>query len=151
MRRAAKSDPHVGAAAEDAGGERDVAAGGEAAIEAVEAKAHAPARGGKPLVAGLATRRAQHGGGAFNARPVDVALGSDDGLAELPVVTDGAADEAAREVERIHGVPLGTAPAAAAVDAEIKPGPGIDRIVGRSRLEMGPRRGAAARPPRQCQ
>src|SRR5215831_16287632 len=103
------------------------------------------------FVAGLATRRAQHGGGAFDARPVDVALGSDDGLAELPVVTDGAADEAAREVERIHGVPLGTAPAAAAVDAEIKPGPGIDRIVGRSRLVIGRQIGGPGRSPRQRQ
>src|SRR5262249_50048103 len=99
-----------------------------------------------------ATPRAQHGGGGpFDARPVDVALGSDDSLAELPVVTDGAADEAAREVERIHGVPLGTAPAAAAVDAEIKPGPGIDRIVGRSRLVIGLQIGSPGRSPRQGQ
>src|SRR5262249_17500911 len=90
-------------------------------------------------------------GDAFDARPVDVALGSDDGLAELPVVTDGAADEAAREVERIQGVPLGTAPAAAAVDAEIKPGPGIDRIVGRSRLLIRVKTGAPGRSPRQGQ
>src|SRR5262249_5129687 len=121
-------------------------AAGAGRREAVEGQAEPPARGGEPLVAGLAASRAQHGGRAFDARPVDVAFRADHRLAELPVVADGAADEAARDVEAIHGVPLGTAPAAAAVDTDLEAGPGVDRIVGRSRLVVGRQLGGRRRP-----
>src|SRR5262245_42936751 len=68
---------------------------GEVGHETVEAKAQSRARGGKPLVAGLARRRStEHRGRAFNARPIDVAFRADHGLAELPVIANGAADEA---------------------------------------------------------
>src|SRR5262249_37460734 len=80
---------------------------GEVRQEAVEGEAYPPAHGGEPLVARLAAPRAQHGGRPFDARPVDVALGAQHRRAELPVVADGAADEAARHVEAIKAVPLG--------------------------------------------
>src|SRR6516225_9026498 len=69
---------------------------GEVGQEAVEGESHAPAHGGEPLVARLAAPGAEHRGRSFDARPVDVALGANHHLAELPVVADGAADEAAR-------------------------------------------------------
>src|SRR5262249_61015831 len=108
---------------------------GDVGQEAVEGQAEPPARGGEPLVAGLAAPRAQHGGRAFDARPVDVAFRADYRLAELPIIADGAADEAARYVERIQAVPLGATPSAAAVDTDVEAGPGVDRIIGRPRLE----------------
>src|SRR5262249_46759845 len=208
MRRAAHaSEPQVGPAAKDVGGERDVAAGQETAIEAavevaeidveifglqahiaddadfepgadgpagvadaaarqarpvrvdvanrepagevrqepVEGVAQPPAHGGEPLVAGLAAGRAQHRRGVSYSRPVAVALGADQGLAELPVVADGAADEAARYVEAIKTVPLGIAPAAAAVDTDVEAGPSVDRIVGRPRLVVGRQIGGGRR------
>src|SRR5262249_62225511 len=107
---------------------------GDVGQEAIQGEAHAPARGGEPLVARLAASRAQHRGRPFDARPVDVALGADHHLAELPVVADGGADEAARQVEAVYGVPLGTAPTAAAVHADVEAGPGLDRLVGRPLL-----------------
>src|SRR5215831_581490 len=110
---------------------------GKVGQEAVEGVAYPPAHGGEPLVAGLAAPRAQHGGRPFDARPVDVALGADHRLAELPVVAHGAADEAAGHVERVHAVPLGATPTAAAVDADVEAGPGVDRIVDRPRLVVG--------------
>src|SRR5947209_14056775 len=61
---------------------------GEVRQEAVEGVAQPPAHGGEPLVAGLAAPRAENGGRPFDARPVDVALRADQGLAELPVVAD---------------------------------------------------------------
>src|SRR5262249_58847432 len=124
---------------------------GKVGQEAVEGVAHAPAHGGEPLVAGLAAPRAQHGGRPFDARPVDIALGADHHRAELPVVADGAADEAARHVERVHAVPLGATPTAAAVDADVEAGPGVDRVVDRPRLVVGGQIGGASRPSRQRQ
>src|SRR5262249_13954516 len=124
---------------------------GEVGQETVEGEAHAPARGAEPLVARLAAPRTQHRGRSFDARPVDVALGANHALAELPVVADGAADEPAGHVEAVHGVPLRTAPAAAAVDADVEAGPGIYWIVGRPRLVIGRRLGFSHRPSRQRQ
>src|SRR5262245_210721 len=118
---------------------------GEVGQEAVEGDAQPPAYGGEPLVAGLAAPRAQQGGRPFDARPVDVAFGAKHRLAELPVVTDGAADEAARYVERIQAVPLGATPAATAVDTDVEAGPGVDRIVGRPRLVIGRQIGGCGR------
>src|SRR5262245_30255085 len=122
---------------------------GDVRQEAVEGQAEPPARGGEPLVAGLAAPRAQHGGRAFDARLVDVAFRADYRLAELPIIADGAADEAARHVERIQAVPLGATPAAAAVDTDVEAGPGVDRIIGRPRLVVGRQIGGARRASRE--
>src|SRR5262249_13966453 len=81
---AARQDRHGGVDV----AEREPA--GDVRQEAVEGQAEPPARGGEPLVAGLAAPRAQHGGRAFDARPVDVAFRAEHRLAELPVVADGA-------------------------------------------------------------
>ena len=104
---------------------------GDVGQEPVEGVAETAAHGGEPLVAGLATGRAQHVRGAFDARPVDVAFGADHDLANLPVVTDGAADQAAGDIELGDPIPLGMTPAAAAIDADIEAGPVVDRIVSR--------------------
>src|SRR5262245_53830069 len=75
------------------GGGVDVAkreTAGEVGREAIEGKTHPPAGGGEPLVARLAPPKTQHRARPFDARPVDVAFGSDHSLAELPVVADGA-------------------------------------------------------------
>src|SRR6266540_1735 len=124
---------------------------GEVRQEAIEPIAQPSARRGQPLVAGLAAGSAKHRGGRLDARPVDVAFGTDDSASELPVVTDGCADEAARYVEGVHAVPLGTTPAAAAVDTDIEAGPGVDRIIGRSRLVIARQIGGGGRPSRQRQ
>src|SRR5262249_59040915 len=61
---AARQDRHGGVDV----AEREPA--GDVRQEAVEGQAEPTARGGEPLVAGLAAPRAQHGGRAFDARPV---------------------------------------------------------------------------------
>src|SRR6266545_5546640 len=58
--------------------------------EAIEPIAQPSTRGGEPFVACLAARSAKHRGGRLDARPVDVAFGTDDGASELPVIADGA-------------------------------------------------------------
>src|SRR5260370_22097415 len=124
---------------------------GEVRQEAIESIAHAPARSGKPVVARLATGRAQHRRRPFDAGPVDVAFCADDRTGELPVVADRTADEAAREVERIYGVPLRATPAAAAVAADIEAAPGLDRSACRVRLGIPCEIGGGGRPSRQRQ
>src|SRR5262249_56183360 len=100
-------------------------------------------------VGGCGGQGAKGGGGAFEAGRVAVAFRAEHRLAELPVVADGAADEAARDVEAIQGVPLGTAPAAAAVDTDVEAGPGVDRIIGRPRLVVGRQSGGRPRASRE--
>src|SRR5262245_28867043 len=51
----------------------------------------------------------------------------------------------------VKAVPLGSAPAAAAVDTDVEAGPGVDRIVGRPRLVVGRQLGGRRRPSRQRQ
>src|SRR4029079_1849670 len=93
----------------------------------VERVSRPAAYGRHPVIAGAASERAIHDSGAFDAGPVDVAFGAHDHLSELPVVADRAADEAAGNIELVDAVPLRLAPAPAAVDAQIKPGPVVDR------------------------
>src|SRR5262245_32894776 len=146
----------VAAAGQARPGRIDVASGeaaGDVGHEAVEGVAEAAARGDEPLVARLAAGGAQHVRRALDPRPVDVAFGAEHDLVDLPVVADGAADEAAGDVELVDAVPLRRAPTAAAVDAEIEAGPVVDRgVVGRRRRRRPVARnvGADGRPDRRA-
>src|SRR5262249_43575256 len=90
--------------------------------------------GAEPSVARLATNRAGKRGAAADVGPVDIALDTVNPIPGLPVVADGAADEAAGDIE-IAGVesgkgrrrPIAPAPGAAAVDTDIEPRPIVDR------------------------
>src|SRR5580704_4273084 len=102
-------------------------AAGDEGHEAVGGVTEPAAHGREPMVAGLAAERAEGVGGAVAVGPVDVAFEADDALAELIVVANGAADEAAGGVEAATGrIPLRTAEAAAAVDADVEASPVID-------------------------
>src|SRR5712691_5669841 len=114
----------------------DREAAGEIRQEPVQGIAEAAAHGRQPVVARRAAGRAQSRRRSPDVGPVDVALDAERGLAELPIVADGAADQPARHVEPVDAVPLRAAPAAAAVDAEIEAGPAVARIVER-RLVAG--------------
>src|SRR6266851_4546325 len=100
----------------------DREAAGEIRQEPVQGIAEAAAHGRQPVVARRAAGRAQSRRRSPDVGPVDVAFDAERGLAELPIVADGAADQPARHVEPIDAVPLRAAPAAAAVDAEIEAG-----------------------------
>src|SRR6202044_3410306 len=91
--------------------------------------AGAAAHGREPGVAGAAAQGAQRRGiGAFEVGPIDIALEAEDGAADLPIIAGGAADEAAGQPDAIRvRIPIGMAPAAAAVDAEIEAAPVIGR------------------------
>src|SRR4029077_6068737 len=67
---------------------------GDVGHEAVEGIAEAAAGGDEPLVACLAARGTQHVRGALDPRPVNVPCGPQHDLVDLPVVADGAADQA---------------------------------------------------------
>src|SRR5262245_1511646 len=125
---------------------------GDVGHEAVEGVAEAAAGGDEPLVARLAAGGTQHVRRALDSRPVDVAFGAQHDLVDLPVVADGAADEAAGDVEVVDAVPLRRAPAAATVDAEIEAGPVVDRgvILGRRRRPIARDVGAGGRPNRRA-
>src|SRR6202035_4412724 len=129
-------------------------AAGDDRHEAVGGVAEPAAHGGEPVVAGLAAERAGGVGGAVDVGPVDVAFQADDALAELIIVADRSADQAAGGVEAASAIPGRTAEAAAAVDADVEAGPVVDRngnrslVIGRwrrTRRKIGRRRRA-----RQC-
>src|SRR5262249_15887654 len=121
-------------------------AGGEIRQESIDRVADPRARRRQPRVATLAARRAEHVGRAFDAGPVDVALGANHELIDLPIVADGAADQPPGYIELVDAVPLGAPPAAPPVDAEIKAGPVVDRAVDRCAIGHGITRGYIRRP-----
>ena len=119
--------------------ERDAA--GHVGHEPVGSVTDASAHGGKPGVAGRAAERAgDRGAGAPDVAPIDVALGAEHRLADLVIVADGAADEAAGKIERPDRSPARLAEAAAAVQSDIKSCPAV-RSVSWRRLVVGRRSG----------
>src|SRR3954468_19640939 len=111
------------------------AADGEAAGDvrhpAIERVAEAAARGPQPIVFGFATCRAgRTDEAAFDAAPANVTFQTEHGRAaeSLPVVADGAADEAAGRtgIGAVGGL-IRAAPSIAAVDTDIEAGPVVDR------------------------
>src|SRR6185312_10237359 len=69
-------------------------------------------------VAASGERHEADGAAAFDARPLNVGLDAEHGLTGLPVVTELAAEDAARRVDIVRRTP-----AAAAVDAGVEAGP----------------------------
>jgi hypothetical protein len=96
--------------------------GGEIREKAVECVAEPSPHGRKPVVARVAAWRTEDGRGPANARPVDIAFSSEDDPIDLPIVADGPADEATRDLIYQH-YPPGAAPTAAAIDAQIETRP----------------------------
>ena len=64
---------------------------------------------------------------SLNAAPVDVAFDAKHRARNLIIVADGAADHAAAEVEAAGGIPVRSAKAAAAVDADVQSAPVVGR------------------------
>src|SRR5581483_11714513 len=96
--------------------------------EAIDGETETAADGAEPGVSHLAGGEAASGAAAQVA-PVKIAFQAIDHLADLPVITERAADQSARGVG-IAGerrAEVRTRPGAAGVDADIRPGPVVSR------------------------
>jgi hypothetical protein len=150
-----------GAAGEARHGRANVAdceASGRIRHHPVERIADAPAHGRKPgFAGGAAAGTSGAGAGAIEAGPIKVAFEAEHEVAELAVVAEGAAGLAAIDAETGVGrAPIGTAPAAAAINAEIKAAPVIGhrgrrrrRLVERRKRQVGRSRGLRRQRDRQ--
>src|SRR5207244_3679095 len=105
-------------------------AGGAIDESAIRCPAEAAAQRGKPGIRGGAGKaRARAGSAAADIGSVDISLDAEHKLSGLPVPAGRAAAQSARDIEVAGGgrrgerIVPGAAPGAAAVDAEVEPGP----------------------------
>src|SRR5260221_13252185 len=136
-RRPVEGEVDVGAEglADDVGREiADRQAAGLVGQEAIDRQAEPQARGGDPIALELAVRRTGGGrNGEIELAPAEIKFLADHERSQvLRIVADGAADEPRRAGDGAGGEirvrrPFGIAPGGAAAEADIEPGPVIDR------------------------
>src|SRR6266568_2559664 len=117
-------------------------AAGDIRHETIRGVAEPPAHGCQPRVARLAAGWTQICSRTVDPRPIDIAFDAGDHLTELIIVAGGAADEPAAHIAAAGRIPVRTAEAAAAVDADVKAGPIVDLYDSRLRSIDRPRRPA---------